>query len=424
MANKTYLKPTLFRASTIRGFDQAPEISRKGGEYGAGYIKNFAVITKGEALGHGAWVDDTFIAQVASELGYAKKGIKSRYTHPNQCGDSLSKGLGRVFYRADGDGKVRGDLHFWKAAHNTPDGDLAGFLIDLAQDDPEAFGASISFMRDAESEEMFAAENPISPDPNNVNNYPHVRLGQLRFVDIVDEPAANPDGLFHRDDTAAKAAELLEYGLGLSDVKPTESLFGVEPERLLGFVSNFLSLKGLQIVELNKEEQISEEVNETPIVEELQAEEVVVEEVVSEEAPVEEAPVEEAPVEEAPVEEAPVEEVVEEEAPVEAPEVDEVEDIVDGGTEPAESPVEKGHFSKEELGLYIENFGKNEGLEFFMNGLDFQAAQAEYIKSQKEQIEALNAQIELSEQTEDQPLSGNNGEAVESKGNGFKVSIK
>jgi len=59
-----------------------------------------------------------------------------------------------------------------------------------------------------------------------------------------------------------------------------------------------------------------------------------------------------------------------------------------------------------------------------MNGLDFQAAQAEYIKSQKEQIEALNAQIELSEQTEDQPLSGNNGEAVESKGNGFKVTIK
>ena len=59
-----------------------------------------------------------------------------------------------------------------------------------------------------------------------------------------------------------------------------------------------------------------------------------------------------------------------------------------------------------------------------MNGMDFQAAQAEYIKSQKDQIESLKAQIELSEQTEDQPLSGNNGEAVESKGNGFKVTIK
>jgi len=419
MANKTYLEPTLFRAATVRGFDQAPEISRTGGEYGAGYIKNFAVITKGEALGHGAWVDDEFIAQVASELGQAKKGIKSRYTHPNQCGDSLSKGLGRVFYRADGDGKVRGDLHFWKAAHKTPDGDLAGFLLDLATDDPEAFGASISFMRDAEAEEMYATANPVSSDPANVNNYPHVRLGQLRFVDIVDEPAANPDGLFHRDDTAAQAAELLEYGLGLSDVKPTTQMFGVDADRLLGFVSNFLSLKGLQIVELNKEEQISDEVVETPIVEDLQAEEVVAEEAVAEEAVAEEAPCCEAEEcecnEEAPIEEAPIEE---------APEVDEVEDIVDGGTEPAQSPVEKGHFSKEELGLYIENFGKNEGLEFFMNGLDFQAAQAEYIKNQKEQIESLKAQVELSEQTENEPLSGNNGEAVEVKGNGFKVSIK
>ena len=404
MANKTYLEPTLFRAATVRGFDQAPEISRTGGEYGAGYIKNFAVITQGEALGHGAWVDSEFIAQVASELGRAKKGIKSRYTHPNQCGDSLSKGLGRVFYRADGDGKVRGDLHFWKAAHKTPDGDLAGFLLDLANDDPEAFGASISFMRDAEAEEMFAAANPSSPDPANVNNYPHVRLGQLRFVDIVDEPAANPDGLFHRDDTAAKAAELLEYGLGLSDTKPEGSLFGVEPDRLLGFVSNFLSLKGLQIVELNKEEPQVEEVNETPEVEAVEAVEVV--EVV--EAPCCEA--EECECEEAPVEEA--------------PEVDEVEDIVDGGTPPAKSPVEKGHFSKEELGLYIENFGKEAGLDFFMEGLDFTSAQANFISSQKSQIESLKAQIELSEETEAQPLSGNNGEAVEVKGNGFKVTIK
>jgi len=59
-----------------------------------------------------------------------------------------------------------------------------------------------------------------------------------------------------------------------------------------------------------------------------------------------------------------------------------------------------------------------------MNGLDFAAAQAEYIKSQKDQIESLKAQIELSEQTENEPLSGNNGEAVEVKGQGFKVTIK
>lgn len=402
MASKPYMKPTIFNTGIFLNHNSL-EIGDEGGRFNAGFIKNFAVITQGEALGHGAWIDDTFIEQVSKQLeAGSDKGIKARFTHPNQCGDSLSKGLGRVFFTHVKDGKVYGDLHFWKAAHKSPDGNLAGYILDMARDDGEAIGASISFMRDAEAEEAYSAENPMSPDRRNVNNYPHVRLGQLRFVDIVDEPAANPDGLFHRDDTAAQAAELLEYGLGLSDVKPDTQLFGVDADRLLGFVSNFLSLKGLQIVELNKDEQISEEVNETPIVEELQAEEVVVEEVVAEEAPEVEAVEEEAPVAE------------------EAPEVDPVEDIVDGGCEPAKSP----NFSKEELSKYIESFGQDAGLGFFMNDIEFNDAQGQYITAQNEKIASLKSQIELGEETEDQPLSGNNGEAVETKGQGFKVVIK
>ena len=68
MASKTYIQPTIFRSGIVRGFDSKPEISREGGMYDAGFIKNFAVITKGEALGHGAWVDDELIAQVGAEL--------------------------------------------------------------------------------------------------------------------------------------------------------------------------------------------------------------------------------------------------------------------------------------------------------------------------------------------------------------------
>ena len=397
MASKPYLKPMMFRSTTIRQPDAKLSISKDGGEFDAGYIKNFAVITQGEALGHGAWIDGTFIEQVSQQLGDANAGIKARFTHPNQCGDSLSKGLGRVFLTHATDGKVYGDLHFWKAAHKSPDGDLAGYLLDMAQDDPSAVGASISFMQDMEAMEQFAAENPTSPDSRNVNNYPHVRLGKLRFVDIVDEPAANPDGLYHRDDTAAQATELLEYGLGLSDIKPEHMLFGVEPDRLLGFVSTFLSQKGLQIVELNTDECPEVEVIEA--VETVEAPEVT--EVVTEEV------------------EAVETEVVETEE-VEAPEVDEVEDIVDGGCPQATSP----NFSKEELGQYIENFGKEAGLDFFMEGLDFAAAQTAHIVSLNAQIEAQKAQIELNEETEAQPLTGNNGEAVEVKGTGFKVTIK
>ena len=394
MASKTYKKPTIFRAGVVKGFDQKPEISREGGEFGAGFIKNFAVITKGEALGHGAWVDDTFVAQVAEQLAFAKKGIKARYTHPNQCGDSLSKGLGRVFYRLSEDGKVRGDLHFWKAAHKTPDGDLAGFLIDMAEDDPEAFGASISFMQDVEAMEQFSLENPESPDPLNVNNYPHVRLGKLRFCDIVDEPAANPDGLFHRGGEVTNAESIMEYALGIREDRPSdcETIFGIESDRLLNFVSTFLNTRGLQVV------SIEESGSNEPIVEE-------VVEVV--ETPEVEEVVETPEVEEV-VETPEVEEVVE------APEVEEApEQELD--PEAPRSPVGKGHFSKEELGQYIENFGSELGVEYFMGDIDLAAAQADYIGKQKNEIEALKAQIELSEQTEDAPLSGQNGEPVVEK---------
>ena len=64
------------------------------------------------------------------------------------------------------------------------------------------------------------------------------------------------------------------------------------------------------------------------------------------------------------------------------------------------------------------------GVEFFMNNINFADAQSQYIAAQSEKIAELKAQIELNEQTENEPLSGNNGEAVETKGQGFKVTIK
>ncbi len=423
MASKPYTKPTIFRAGVVKGFDTKPELSREGGEFGAGYIKNFAVITVGEALGHGAWVDNEFVEQVAQELAKTKKGVKSRYTHPNQCGDSLSKGLGRVFYRSDGAGKVRGDLHFWKAAHKTPDGDLAGFLLDMAEDDPEAFGASISFMRDPEAEELFAMQNPISPDRENENNYPHVRLGKLRFIDIVDEPAANPDGLFHRGGEVANAESIMEYALGIREDRPSDcdTIFGIESDRLLNFVSTFLNTRGLQVVKINFEGQ------DEPIVED-QLSEGVVESI--EEAPAEETFSEGISAEE--LEEESKEEVVseefgkkaaEEKAPKKEPEAEKPEVVADGASPAAKSPKDKGHFSKEELGVFIENFGKDLGVDYFMKEMDFSEAQSQFISAQKAQIAELKHALELSEQTENLPLSGNNGEGDIQKGKGFKVNF-
>ena len=417
-------EPTLFRGGISTNPQWVPEVSKTGGNFGAGYIKNFAVITTGEALGHQAWVDNEFISQVATELAKKKKGVVSRYTHPSQSADGLSRGLGRVEFRSSGDGKVRGDLHFYKSAHKSPDGNLAGFLLELASEDPESFGASIAFSRDIEAEQEFAEANPSSPDARNVNNYPHVRLGELRFVDIVDQPAANPDGLFHKDKTFEAANQLIAYAFGLSKEKPTEQVFGVDPDRLAQFTSRFLSTQGLELMKINFAEG-QEPIEEAPV-QEAPIEEAPVElsegcencenpeDCNCEEAPVEEAPVEEAPIEEAPAEEAPVEEAPVEEAPAEEPH--------DPSKAPFRSPLHKDY--KAGLQEYITAFGKDAGVDFYIGEVSFSDAQGQFIASQKEEIERLRQELAVAQQEEPAALSVGQENDVIQKGKGLANKIR
>lgn len=410
MSNNLTKAVTTFRSGiSMSSVDNKPEVSYEGGDFDAGYIKNFAVITSGEALGHGMWVDTDFVSDVALQLKKKKKGVVSRYTHPNMSGDALSKGLGRVKYTSDGDGKVRGDLHFYKAAHKSPDGNLAEYLMDLASDDPESFGASISFQRDVEAEEAYAAENPSSNDPRNVENLPHVRLGKLQFVDIVSQPAANPDGLFCQDKTFEQAEALFSYMLGLSEDKPdTQELFSVDADRLQQFTTRFLSTQGLELMKINFEEGVEPvEPVEQPVepVEQPEVVEAPVEEQVEE---VIEEQIEEAPVEE-PTEE-PTEEVIEEEAPVEEP------------AEEAPVKEDKGCY-REELQAYVTAFGQEKGLEFFLGEVDFAEAQAKFIIGQKEEIAKLKQELSVAKLTEETPLSHGGSEDVKIKG-GFSSKIK
>jgi hypothetical protein len=177
--------------------------------YRAGIIRGYAMITRGEALGQDLWVDRKFLMQVAGSLesqyvaatDESIPSVKTRFSHPNFWSDGLGSFLGRTTSaRLDGD-TVRGDLHFAESAHSTPSGDLAGYVMDLADEDPAAFGASIFFDLDEDAGLAFIAANLDgpnfkSPDTDNSNNLPHARLKRLRASDIVDSPAANPDGLF------------------------------------------------------------------------------------------------------------------------------------------------------------------------------------------------------------------------------------
>jgi len=254
--------PEFFRAPVSKS--KTLRVDRTGGYDGAGVIHGASVITRGEAEGHYMWIDNEFNAAVAKQLDAAKRGVKMRFTHPSLSGDGLGSFLGRAMDAKQVGDQVTADLHFSQTAHNTPDGDLANYVMDLAENDPEAFGMSIVFRHDRGAEDKHTANNEnedgdfTSPDPANKSNLPHARLQSLKAVDVVDSPAANPSGLFHRGQELAEEAEsLARFALGLTGERPATNHFSLDAERLASFTTRFLDQHGLAIS--RKEKQMTEQ---------------------------------------------------------------------------------------------------------------------------------------------------------------------
>jgi hypothetical protein len=196
------------------------------------------------------WIDHQTLQQVA-ELGEQSGSIKVRFTHPTMCSDGLGRALGRVNNFRVANDQVIGDLHFFESAHATPEGDLAEYVMMLVDEDSTAAGLSIVFEADLEEQDQFVSQYAeagkfASPDTNNVKNYTHVRLANLRAADVVDEPAANPTGMFHRDDLRKQVSGILSYSLGLSTHKP-RTIFGIDPDRASAFVQKWMSENNVEL---------------------------------------------------------------------------------------------------------------------------------------------------------------------------------
>jgi len=259
------------RRELFRAFAAETAPAPRGVDRDARVIRGYAVITRGEALGHDMWIDEVMLAQVV-EAGNAKSsGLKVRFTHPGLCSDGLGKFLGRArtFVR-DGD-VVRADLFLSEVASKSPEGDLAGYLMDLADDDDKAFGTSIVFSRDFETEEKILVENGaiekqadegwmywdmtdfVSPDPLNTKKLRHARLSELSASDVVDEPAANPAGMFSEGgELAVRGERVLAWLTGKASVAPNAFDLGVEPERIKKFFDGFLARHCLEIKPVSK----------------------------------------------------------------------------------------------------------------------------------------------------------------------------
>ena len=365
--------PTYYRSGIAKGVE-GTKVSFDGGKFSAGVVPGIAVITRGEALGHDAWIDSQFIAQVNEYLKLSGQGVKSRYTHPDMSADGLAKGLGRVTWSpSENADVVRGDLHLWKSSRSTPEGDLGLHVLERAAEDPESFGASISFTRDIEAEVEFLLAYGgkkdkygnidltgfRSPDPKNVNNYPHVRLEKLRAVDIVDDPAANPDGLFARDEVFQEAEALLSYITGeTTGAKPECVMLGVDADRVGGFLKRFLSSRGLSIVKASDLGRLAE-----GNIEETAPETVEQIESLSAEAPATSAPATEF----------------------------------------------SSDNTREELKKFVGEFGE-QGAYWYIEGISFAEAQSRKLEQLKSENEKLRKELELSKQSETVPLSQGGGD--------------
>jgi len=174
------MKKDLFRADIARSGNV--KISRE-----EAVINGFAVVTKGVTKDSRGEFDDIALDSVVEFGNKAKMGVKSRFGHPNMSSTALGTFLGRVRnFRRDGD-IVRADLHIDETAFNTPDGNLAGYVLNLAESDPEMFGSSMVINWDEEKREGLDANGKEFP--------PYIRVTNLFSVDVVDDPAAN-NGLF------------------------------------------------------------------------------------------------------------------------------------------------------------------------------------------------------------------------------------
>jgi hypothetical protein len=132
----------------------------------AGVIYGVSVITEGPARGHPLMVDNTTLAQLLEASKAFSNGVKVKQEHSGGVGEILGavKNL-----RIEGQ-KLLGDFHLLDTCASR------AHVLELADKLPDTFGLSVSFQ--GEHDGTLA------------------RCSRIHSIDLVADPAANPDGLF------------------------------------------------------------------------------------------------------------------------------------------------------------------------------------------------------------------------------------
>jgi hypothetical protein len=153
---------------------------------GAGVIYGVSVITEGVARGHNLLVDSTTMQQVKTLMDQFTDGTKVKVDHWS----GFSGIVGSIKNpRIEGE-RLRGDFHLLN------EHDMHDLILEMAEKQPSTFGFSISFFGIPEEKDKLL----------------YARVTELYSVDLVDDPAANPSGLFSAVDSTGlmKSKSMLE----------------------------------------------------------------------------------------------------------------------------------------------------------------------------------------------------------------------
>lgn len=198
-----------------------------------GIIRGVTIAQVGPAKGHDGFIDKTFLLQLVDTATSKPAGIKARFGHPNMCTTALGTYLGRFKNYSYASNKVNADLYLDNTSRSTPNGDLFTYVLDMAEKNPDMFGASIVFEI---AESVFLKEEM---DGKKVEKE-YFRLKDLRATDIVDEPAAT-DGLFSVDSFPAIATQFLD-----ENPQILELMFN-KPDSIFEFLSNYITNSNMNL---------------------------------------------------------------------------------------------------------------------------------------------------------------------------------
>jgi hypothetical protein len=150
-----------------------------------GIVSGVSVITSGvEAIGHGIYTDPTTLSQVKGCADSMRGGVQVKMNHGSgfdaivgvlknfRIELATEKSMGDKIGQCD---CLRADLHLLKSHP------LFDQICEMCDAMPESFGLSISFSGNADT----------------IDEMDFARCTELYSVDLVEAPAANPNGLFN-----------------------------------------------------------------------------------------------------------------------------------------------------------------------------------------------------------------------------------